>query len=210
MSTNTLPATLDQAHAMIQQLQWRVRQLEKQVYGPTSDRAPSTETLSKEQILLSLFPPPAEPPAISEVIVDGLPTTLEAVRPRHPTRTLTPRVLETVTQRIEPEEKLCPHCGKAKCEIGCEKSERFEYIPAKIIRHEIVRPKLACPCGAGGVSIAPLPPQLLDQGQAAASLVAHVILSKYDDHLPLYRQQQQFERLGVIFPRQTLCDWVEK
>jgi len=52
MSTNTLPATLDQAHAMIQQLQWRVRQLEKQVYGPTSDRAPSTETLSKEQILL--------------------------------------------------------------------------------------------------------------------------------------------------------------
>jgi transposase len=118
--------------------------------------------------------------------------------------------LETLRERIEPVEKVCPHCGKAKCEIGCEKSERFEYIPAKIIRHEIVRPKLACPCGEGGVSIAPLPPQLLDQGQAAASLVAHVILSKYDDHLPLYRQQQQFSRLGVNFPRQTLCDWVEK
>jgi transposase len=54
------------------------------------------------------------------------------------------------------------------------------------------------------VSIAPL------QGQAGASLVAHVMLSEYDDHLPLYRQQQQFLRLGVNFARETLCDWVEK
>ena len=69
------------------------------------------------------------------------------------------KVLETVTERIEPEEKVCPHCGKSKCEIGCEKSERFEYIPAKIMRHQIERPKLACPCGQSGVSIAPLPPQ---------------------------------------------------
>jgi transposase len=119
-------------------------------------------------------------------------------------------VLETVTERMEPAETVCPHCGKTKCEIGCEKSERFEYVPAKVIRHEILRPKLACPCGQGGVSIAPLPPQVVMQGQAGASLVAQVILSKHDDHLPLYRQQQQFERLGLNFPRQSLCDWVEK
>jgi transposase len=105
---------------------------------------------------------------------------------------------------------VCPHCGQEKCEIGCEKSERFEYVPAKIVRHEIIRPKLACPCGEGGVSIAPMPPSVVDQGQPGPGLVAHVMLSKYDDHLPLYRQQQQFERLGVNFPRQTLCDWVEK
>jgi transposase len=73
-----------------------------------------------------------------------------------------------------------------------------------------VRPKLACPCGQSGVSIAALPAQVIEQGQAGASLVAHVMLSKYDDHLPLYRQQQQFLRLGVNFARQTLCDWVEK
>ena len=118
-------------------------------------------------------------------------------------------VLETVTQRIEPEEKLCPHCGKAKCEIGCEKSERFEYIPAKIIRHEIVRPKLACPCGQGKVSIAPLPPTPVEKGYPGPGLIAQVMLAKYDDHLPLYRQEQQFARLGVNFPRQMLCDWVE-
>jgi transposase len=120
------------------------------------------------------------------------------------------KVLETVSERMEPEEKVCPQCGKTKCEIGCEKSERFEYVPAKIIRHEILRPKLACPCGQGGVSIAALPPTVIAQGQPGPGLVAHVLLSKYDDHLPLYRQQQQFARLGVNFPRQTLCDWVEK
>jgi transposase len=209
MNTETLPETLPAAHAMIQQLQWRVSQLEKQLFGPTSERALSTEMLSKEQILLSLFPPPAERPAAAEVAVEGLPASPDQIRPRQPARTPTARVLETVSQRIEPEEKLCPHCGKAKCEIGCEKSERFEYIPAKIIRHEIVRPKLACPCGQGTVSIAPLPPTPVEKGYPGPGLIAQVMLAKYDDHLPLYRQEQQFARLGVNFPRQMLCDWVE-
>jgi transposase len=120
------------------------------------------------------------------------------------------KVLATVTERLEPAEKVCPHCGQTKCEIGCEKTERFEYIPAQIIRHETLRPKLACPCGEGPGRLAPLPPQLIEQGQAGASLVAPVLLSKYDDPLPLYRQQQQFARLGLNFPRPTLCDWVEQ
>jgi len=189
----------------VQQLRWRIAQLEKQLYGASSERR-ADEHLSKEQILLSLFPAPTEPAAVQQVLV---PLKESSSEPRVRRQPVT-KVLETVTERLEPEEKLCPKCGQAKCEIGCEKSERFEYIPAKIIRHELVRPKLACPCGQGGVSIAPLPPQLIEQGQAAASLVAHVILSKYDDHLPLYRQQQQFLRLGVNFARQTLCDWVDK
>jgi transposase len=213
-ATLSLPeiTSLDQARGVvaqqfqtIQQLQWRVSQLEKELFGPSSERQ-ADERLSKEQVLLSLFPPPAPPAATQQVLVrlEGKETE---VRPR---RQPAAQVLETVTERIEPAEQVCPHCGKAKCEIGCEKSERFEYVPAKVIRHEILRPKLACPCGEGGVSIAPLPPQVVAQGQAGASLVAQVILGKYADHLPLYRQQQQFERLGLNFPRQTLCDWVEK
>jgi len=189
----------------VQQLRWQIAQLNQRLFGPSSERQ-CDERFSKEQILLSLFPPPVEPPAVHQVL---LPVDATKAEPR-PRRQPAAKVLETRSERIEPAEKVCPHCDKTKCEIGCEKSERFEYIPAKIIRHEIVRPKLACPCGQGGVGIAPLPAQLLDQGQAGASLVAHVILSKYDDHLPLYRQQQQFLRLGVNFPRQTLCDWVEK
>jgi transposase len=205
MKTAELPPTLEAAHQLIQQLQWRVAQLEKELFGPSSERQ-TRGALSKEQILLSLFPPPAEPPATQPVLL-RLPEKPSEPRPR---RQPAARVLETVTERREPEEQVCPRCGKAKCEIGCEKSERFEYVPAKIIRHEILRPKLACPCGESGVSIAPLPPSVVAQGQPGPGLVAHVLLSKYDDHLPLYRQQQQLERLGVNFSRQTLGDWVEK
>ena len=93
--------------------------------------------------------------------------------------------------------------------IGCEQSERFEYVPDKVIRHQIVRPEAGLFLrGRAGVSTALLPLQVVEQGQAGASLIAQVILSKYDDHLPLYRQQQQFGRLGLNFSRQTLCDWV--
>ena len=205
MSNATLPSTLEASHQLIQQLQWRVQQLEKELFGPSSERQ-SDERLSREQVLLSLFPAPAQPSATQQVLVRLEPKATEPRTRRQPTA----KVLERITQRIEPEEKVCPRCGKPKCEIGCERSERFEYIPAKLIRQEILRPKLACPCGQAGVSIAPLPAPVIEQGQAGAGLVAQVILSKYDDHCPLYRQQQHFQRLGVHFARQTLCDWVEK
>ena len=204
-ATLALPATLPEAHALIEQLHWQVTQLKQELYGPSAERQ-TESNLSKEQILLSLFPAPAQPVATQEVL---LPPTTERAEPR-PRRQPAVQVLETVTERIEPAEKICPHCGKAKCEIGHERTERFQYIPAKIVRHELIRPKLACPCGQGGVSIAPLPPSVVTQGQPGAGLVAYVLLCKFVDHLPLYRQQQMFARLGVNFPRSTLGDWVEQ
>jgi hypothetical protein len=68
-SKATLPQTLAEAHALIAQMQWRIAQLEKQLYGPKADKASATENFSKEQILLSLFPAPAEAPAITEVVL---------------------------------------------------------------------------------------------------------------------------------------------
>jgi transposase len=210
----TLPevTSLEQARAFIaeqlqtiQQLNWRVQQLEKRLFGPSSERQVQ-DNLSKEQILLSLFPPPAQPAATKEVVL----APSEEPAPARVRRQPAAQVLETVTERLEPKEKVCAHCGQEKCEIGHEQSERYEYVPAKIVRHELIRPKLACRCGQAGVSIAPLPPSVVAQGQPGAGLVAHVLLSKFVDHLPLYRQQQQFERLGVNFPKSTLGDWVEK
>jgi len=204
-AATTVPevASLDQARNVIaslfddlQQARWRVAQLEKQLYGPSSERQ-AEQNLSKEQILFSLFPEAKQPTATATVLLPEVQEP-DTVRVR---RQPAAQVLETVTERLEPEEKVCPHCGKDKCEIGHEKSERYEYVSAKVVRHEIIRPKLACVCGQAGVSIAPLPPSVVAQGQPGASLVAHVLLSKYVDHLPLYRQQQQFERLGSIFPR---------
>lgn len=213
-ATTTLPeiTSVEQARGVVtslfnelQQARWRLAQLEQQLFGSSSERQ-TESTLSKEQILLSLFPAPAQAPATQQVL---LPPAEEQAEPR-PRRQPALKVLETVIERIEPTDKVCSHCGKDKCEIGCEKSERYEYVPAKVVRHELIRPKLACPCGEAGVSIAPLPSTVVAQGQPGASLVAHVLLSKYVDHLPLYRQQRQFERLGVNFPKSTLGDWVEQ
>src|SRR3954447_3686962 len=100
--TTTLPqiSSLDQARGIVtslfdelQQVRWRVAQLEKQLYGPSSERQESN--LSKEQVLLSLFPPPAEPPATQEVLVPAEDKSAPRTR-RQPGI----KVLEAVTERI--------------------------------------------------------------------------------------------------------------
>src|SRR5689334_22482134 len=111
--TTPLPTTLSDAHALIEQLQWRIQQLEKQLFGPSSERSLQTEALSKEQILLALFPPPMEPVATQDVAV----AANEEKPTAKPRRQPAAGVLETITERIEPEEKFCPHCGRTKCEI---------------------------------------------------------------------------------------------
>lgn len=208
MSAPSLPQTLDAAHALIAQLQWRIDQLEKQLYGPKSDQAPLPPESAQEQVLLTLFPPPAEPPATDQVVLP--PDPGRNTPARRPARQVQLKVLETVTERLEPAEKICPHCGQPKCEISCEKTERYEYVPAKIIRHEILRPKLACPCGQGQVAIAALPPSPIEKGLAGPGLLAKIIDSKYWSHQPVYRQHQELQRLGVYFARQTLGDWIEQ
>src|SRR5256714_12172345 len=200
MSNATLPSTLQASHQLIRQLHWRVQQLEKELFGPSSERQ-SDEPLSQEQVLLSLFAAPAQLAATQQVLVRLEPNATEPRTRRQPAA----KVLETIRQRIEPEEKVCPHCGTPKCEIGCERSERFEYVPAKLIRHEIVRPKLACSCGQAAVSIAPLPAQLIEQGQAGAGPGAQGVFSKHDGHCPPHPPPPKFSRLGGKFSRPTLC-----
>lgn len=204
-----LPQTLPEAHAVIQQLHWQLEGLKKQLYGPTSERAELPESYAQEQVLLSLFPPPSEPPATAEIL-ELAESSTEPSTPTRPRRHPEMKDLESEVQRIEPAEKTCEHCGREKCEIGCEKSERMEYVPARLKRQIILRPKLACSCGRGTVSIAPLPPAPIEKGLPGPGLLAQVVLSKFADHTPLYRQQQQFARLGVTLPRTTLCDWIEK
>jgi transposase len=208
------PASLEEARGIIadlvqqlQSAQWHVAQLRKQLFGPSADKVPPAENLSPAQCLLEMFPPPSEPPATQDVVLPETKTPAQSQRrARHPQ----PKVVETVVARIEPPDKVCEHCAKTKAEIGCERSERYEYIPAKLVRHVTLRPKYACACGQGKVVIAPAPPAVIEKGTAEPGLVAQVTLAKYADHCPLHRQQQQFERLGVNFPRTTLCGWIEK
>jgi len=101
----------------------------------------------------------------------------------------------------------CEACGAGLREIGQDVSEVLDYEPGSfhVVRH--VRPKLAC-TGCSTITQAPAPSRPIDRGMAGAGLLAHVLVSKYADHTPLYRQCQIYAREGVELERSTLTDWV--
>ena len=101
----------------------------------------------------------------------------------------------------------CPDCGGELRHFGDDVSEQLEYIPEsfKMIRH--VRPKYSC-TGCDRVVEAAAPSRPIERGLAGPSLLAHVIVSKYADHLPLYRQSEIYARQGVEISRSTLAGWV--
>jgi transposase len=104
-------------------------------------------------------------------------------------------------------DKICA-CGRLKTRIGETVSEKLEYVPASLRVIETARFKYACPhCHDGVVEAAALP-QAIEKSLAAEGLLAHVVVSKYVDHLPLYRQERIFLRQGLDLSRTTLCGWV--
>ena len=106
-----------------------------------------------------------------------------------------------------PQQECCPDCGGRLRLLGEDVSEILEYVPArfKVIRQ--VRPKLSC-SGCERIVQEPAPSRPIDRGLAGPALLAHVLVSKYADHLPLYRQSEIYEREGVELDRSTLADWV--
>ena len=101
----------------------------------------------------------------------------------------------------------CPDCGAQLRHFGDDVSEQLEYVPEtfKVIRH--VRPKFTC-TGCDRVVEAPAPSRPIERGLAGPSLLAHVIVSKFGDHLPLFRQSEIYARQGVEISRSTLAGWV--
>jgi transposase len=114
---------------------------------------------------------------------------------------------EQIVHDLGDDEKICA-CGHALHRIGEDISEKLEFIPAqvKVIQH--VRCKYACRACEGAVKMASLPAQPISKSIASPGLLAHVLVSKYSDHLPLYRQEQLLQRMGVEIARATLCFWV--
>ncbi|MGL5389109.1 MAG: IS66 family transposase [Serratia sp. (in: enterobacteria)] len=108
--------------------------------------------------------------------------------------------------RLDLDTPVCPDCSHALRFLRDEISERLEYVPAHFIVHRTVRPQYSCPC-CDTVHAALLPAQLIEKGQPGAGLLAQVVIAKACDHLPLYRQQKIYQRLGADIPRSTLGDW---
>jgi transposase len=105
-------------------------------------------------------------------------------------------------------EKVCDCCGRQKDRIGEDMTTVVEHVPPRLEVHQYVRGKYACRYCKNGVSSPPPPLRPIARGIAGPGLVAEIIVSKFSDHLPLYRLEDIFVRCGVHFARSTLCDWV--
>jgi transposase len=124
-----------------------------------------------------------------------------------PTRRALPDHLPRQTRRHEPKETVCPQCQGELRRLGEDVSEMLEYVPASFVVIRQLRTKLSCTkCDC--IVQAEAPSRPIERGLAGPGLLAHVLVSKYCDHLPLYRQSEMYARQDVELERSTLADWV--
>jgi transposase len=198
----TLPDNLADAHRAIRELHVQLAHMQRQLEILLRQRfGPKSEQGHPDQLLL-FGDPAVEIPATS--------TLPEPQRkPGHGRRTL-PASLPRfeVVHDLPPGQKPCPECGDERARIGQETSEQLEYVPASLRVLVHTRPRYACPRCKGHVAIAARLPEPIDRGLPGVGLLAHVIVSKYVDHLPLYRQERIFARQGVSLSRRTTCGWM--
>ena len=105
-------------------------------------------------------------------------------------------------------EKVCTHCGEAKARIGEDEARVLDFIPARFELQIHVLPKYACSHCRDGVVAPEGPPRPLSGCIAGAGVLAEVVVSKFAEHMPLYRFEDISTRYGFYLPRSTLCDWV--
>jgi transposase len=109
---------------------------------------------------------------------------------------------------LEEKDKVCVHDGATLVKIGEEISEKLNIIPAKAIVKKTIRIKYGCPCCDESIKTPPPPVTILPKSMASASLIAYIVIAKYMDGLPLYRQEAIFNRIGVELTRQSMARWI--
>jgi transposase len=194
-------AALGERDALIEQLRLQLARLRRMQFGRSSERlaaeADQLELALEELETEAPTPPPAEEPADT------------AARPerRKPARRPLPEHLPREVVQHGADAQACAACGGALRRLGEDVTEVLDYLPGqfRVLRH--VRPKFSCR-GCEAVSQAPVPSLPIRRGRATAALLAHVLVAKYADHLPLYRQSEIYARAGVELQRSTLADWV--
>jgi transposase len=180
----------------------KVDSLVRRVFGASSERIDPSQ-LELLHLANSSAPLPSPPPSPIE------PRSFQTPRERQPKAPRIPENLPVVEEVIEPEE-VASSPADWRC-IGQEVSEQLDYEQARFFRRRLIRRKYVRVADPDQAPIvAPLPEKLLERGLAGAGLLAQVVVSKYCDHLPLYRQEQIFaQRHHINIPRQTLARWVE-
>jgi len=187
----------------IDDLQRQLEWFKRHVFGRRSEKlSPNQLTLFQE-----MTPEPtttAEESRQEHTDVSG--KSKKHLNGRRPLPEHLPR--ERIEYHPPKEDLICPCCGRAKQAIGEEVTEELEYVPASFIVRQHVRVKYACKHCQEGVVIADLPARPIEKGRPGPGLLAHVLTSKYGDHLPLHRQEGIWKRHGVHIMRSTMCDWV--
>ena len=183
----------------------RIAYLVRMHYGSRSERLEGP-TLFDEFAPPEPPPTPEPEPAAKEVII-----VKKKGHGRRPKPKDLPREREELD--LTPAEKACPCCGTERVRIGEEISSRLDYRPASLFYRDTARPTYLCRCceqkGDNVQAVQrPLPPEPIEKGICAPGLLSHLIVSKYIDHLPLYRLESILGRLGWSVSRSTLCDQV--
>jgi transposase len=181
----------------LEKLRFQIAYLKRMKYGRSS------EQLDRELVQMQLSIEDLEA-SLAEKPLEVRPAPKEA--PAKPARRPLPAELPR-EELLHENPRACPDCGGSLRPLGEDVSEMLEYVPShfKVIRH--VRPKHTCAsCQRIVQPVAPSRP--IERGLAGPGLLAHVLVSKYCDHLPLYRQSQIYAREGIELDRSTLADWV--
>ena len=150
-----------------------------------------------------------EDEAIAEAARDQTepaPSSTDDKSPRQHSRKPLPDHLDRYDEVLSPGED-CTRCGGKLKTLGEDITEELEYVPGRFVVNRIVRPRKACACCEAIVQ-SPLPSRPIERGRPGPGLLAHVLVSKYADHLPLYRQSQIYAREGIDLDRSTMADWV--
>ena len=180
-----------------------IRQLQRMQFSKRSERIdPAQFTLALEELEQAVATVEAEQEKRKPAVKS------ERTRQRGQARSSLPGHLPRIELVIEPEDMACPCCGGAMHVIGEDRSARVDVIPAQYQVIVTRRPKYACRSCEGAVVQAPAPPRLIEGGLPTEQLVADVVVRKYADHCPLYRQAQILERQGIEIDRATLAFWV--
>jgi transposase len=199
---DTLAAERDALASQNERLQHLLLKLKRRQFGRKSEQLPEEQLLfAFEEIEAALAANAAEAGRQSPALRE------QQARRRRSGRGRLPAHLPRVEVVLAPEATACPCCRGPLVEIGSDAAERLDVIPAQFRVVVTKRPKLACRACAGVVLQAPAPARLVEGGMPTEATVAHVLVSRYADHLPLYRQAQILARQGIEVGREVLADW---
>lgn len=192
----------------IEKLKVQLARLQRMTFGRSSEKLDR----EIEQLELTLEDLEADTPDVPDPAgdepVDPLGDDAPAAEAPHRPRRVLPEHLPRDEVRHDPAAD-CPQCGGAMRPVGEDVTEILDYVPGRfrVIRH--VRPALSCR-GCESMVQSPMPALPVERGLPSPALVAHVLVAKYCDHLPLYRQSRIYARDGVTLPRALLAGWVGK